>query len=134
MRNTPVNVSLKTGLYTVYYATYGGLYAAFSEFWSRVCHGSPYLKAIRGVGKNFGKKLKALAKDPGIQFNLALNLVNMFNPWVESRPTVGGALLIDYNMNVVKHSHERKYGFWSYLKSIFSRNNDNTGNPTLNCS
>ena len=29
-------------------------------------------------------------------------------------------MLIDYNMNVVKHSHERRYGFWSYLRSVLS--------------
>ena len=121
---------LKTSLYTAYYAAYGGLYAAFSEYWHKVCTGSPRLEAIKGVGKNFGKKLNAIAKDSNIQFNLALNLVNMFNPWVESRPTVGGALLIDYNMNVVKHSHERMHGFLGYLKSIVVDSKYNNQKPT----
>lgn len=122
---TLMNVSLKTGLYTVYYVAYGGLYATFSEYWSKVCSGIPHLEAIKGIGKNFGKKLKALSRDAEIQLNLALNIANMFNPLVESRPSVGGGLLIQYNMGVLKHAdNEKKLGFLGYLKSIFSRDKD----------
>ena len=128
---TPMDVSLKTSLYTLYYAAYGGLYATFSEYWHKVCEGASKLKAIKGVGKNFKEKLNSLAKDSGIQLNLALNLLNMFNPWVESRPTFAGGLLIQYNMDIIKHADEkREVGFIGYLKSIFQDETSEVGGST----
>lgn len=116
---TPPNVSLKISLYTLYYAVYGGLYSAFTEYWSQVCRGVSKLR-LSEVGKNFKERLDDLAKDPGIQLNLALNILNMFNPWKESRPTAAGALLIPYNMDIIKHADkERRIGFLNYLKAIF---------------
>jgi hypothetical protein len=124
------SASSKVSLYTAYYAAYGALYAAFSEFWSRVCGGASYISAIKGVGNNAKEKLRNLAKDSGIQLNLALNIANMFNPWVESRPTVAGLLLIDYNTNVIKHSHKRVYGFLDYFKKVL-RSNDYTNSKGI---
>lgn len=123
------DASLKTGLYTAYYAAYGALYVTFSDFLHRISHGEPVSKAA-GVLKriDMGNRFRAISLDAKIQFNLALNIANMFNPWVESRPTAASVLLIDYNMSILRHSHKRVNDAWSYLKKTFldySYNNKN---------
>ncbi|MBI2138946.1 hypothetical protein HYU13_05115 [Candidatus Woesearchaeota archaeon] len=112
------NASIKTSLYSAYFLAYGGIYLKFSEWWHKVCEGDSWLQAAQSIGKDFKEEMRKMWIDPNIQFNFALNIANMFNPWVESRPTVAGVLLIDYNMNIVKHSHKREHGFWQYLKEV----------------
>lgn len=113
------DMSSKLGLFTAYSAFYAGFYASFSEYLSKVCQGVSHLKALKGVFKNFREKPVALVKDPDVQLGYSLTAANMFNPWMESRPTIGAALLLIYNMGVIKHSHGRRRGFLDYVKQTF---------------
>jgi len=118
-----LEVAPRIPLYIGYYFAYGGLYAIFSEYWRKVCEGIPHLEAIKGTSKKFKNKFKDILKDGQIQFNLALNILNIvLNPVDASKPTVAGFLLIDYDMSIVRHSHERMYGFWGYLRSVLASN------------
>ena len=120
---TAENTLLKLGTYTAYYALAVSAYRGFSEYWHNVCDGMKTSEALGSV-KGGLSKLRDLAKDPNMQYNLALNLVNMFNPWTESRPTLAAIGTIHQNMSIVKHSHKRKHGFFSYIKDIVLGKND----------
>jgi len=126
---TPMNVSVKGGLYAAYYALAVGAYALFSDLWRKTSNGVDSITALKEIPNSL-KKLKNLVTDPNLQYNMVLNLANIYNPWVKIRPTLAAALTIDQNMNVIKHSHERRHGFLSYLKEVFS-NNSYKNNQTL---
>lgn len=123
--DTPVtveNVAKKTGLFMPYTWFYAHLYLACSYLINSVSHGNSMLK--RETYSKLVDKLKAksgqMLRDGNIWTNIALHLANIYiNPFVESRPTVGGLLLIHYNMSVIRHSHQMPYGFVEYFKQIF---------------
>ncbi|MBN1157367.1 hypothetical protein JXA85_07115 [Candidatus Woesearchaeota archaeon] len=99
---TTPNALLKTSLYTAYYTIYGGIYGTFTVWLKKACSGIDSSEEAKGFDKNLKKKLYALAKDPETQFNWALNVLNMFNPWTESRAPIAGGLLIHYNTRILK--------------------------------
>jgi hypothetical protein len=125
------DASLKTGLYTAYYVMYGGIYAAWSDFRNRVSSGATSRSALYDVKTGILRTLKGMVRDGGLQLNLVSNIANMFNPWVESRPSIASGLIIILNAGIMKHSTEREYGFWGYLKKTFIDYSYNNRNQTL---